>query len=84
MVESKADQPSLTQRVEAVLAAVRPAIQADGGDVELAEITDSGEVRIRLLGACVECPSANLTLKVGIERTMLERVPEVSSVTAVD
>ncbi len=84
MTAPSSDPASLTQRVEAVLAAVRPAIQADGGDVELAEITEAGEVRIRLLGACIECPSANLTLKVGIEQTMMERVPEVTSVSAID
>ncbi|MDP7070980.1 MAG: NifU family protein [Phycisphaerales bacterium] len=74
---------SLQDRVLVVLDAVRPAIQADGGDVEFVEITDSGEVRIRLLGACVECPSAHLTLRLGIERNLVDRIPEVTSVVAV-
>jgi len=79
-----APSTDVIRRVEAVLEAIRPAIQADGGDVELVAVSDAGEVQIRMLGACIECPSANLTLKVGIERTMLERVPEINAVTAVD
>jgi len=78
-----ASDPSLHDRVSAVLEAIRPAIQADGGDLELVEVTASGEVRVRLLGACVECPSADLTLRVGIEQTLRERVPEVTAVAAV-
>ncbi len=79
-----APSTDVIRRVEAVLEAIRPAIQADGGDVELVAVSDAGEVQIRMLGACIECPSANLTLTVGIERTMLERVPEINAVTAVD
>jgi len=83
MVDEDTDV-SLETRVMAVLDAVRPAIQADGGDIELVDISGDGEVRVRFLGACVECPSANLTLKVGIEQNLKARVPEVSSVIAVN
>ncbi len=83
MVDPSPEFDSVEARVLAVLDAVRPAIQADGGDVELVEVTDAGEVRIRMLGACIECPSAHLTLRLGIERNLVERVPEVTAVTAV-
>ncbi len=71
-------------RVLRVMNAIRPAIQADGGDVELVEITPEGVVGIRLHGACVGCPSSNMTLQVGIERNLREHVPEITGVRAVD
>ena len=71
-------------RVQQVLEAIRPAVQADGGDLELVDVTSDGEVRIRLLGACIECPSANMTLKAGIEQNLMARIPEVTSVVAVE
>ncbi len=74
---------SLHQRVTAVLERIRPAIQSDGGDMELVEITDSGIVRIRLMGACVGCPSSTITLQMGIERNLKEKVPEVVAVEQV-
>lgn len=83
-MSTPSNQPhALTAQVERVLAAIRPSIQADGGDLELVEITDDGEVRIRLLGACIQCPSADLTLKGGIEQNLKAIVPEVTSVVAV-
>jgi Fe-S cluster biogenesis protein NfuA len=59
-----------TQRVERLLSLIRPAIQEDGGDIELVTADPSGLVQIRLLGACVGCPSAGQTLHHGIERTL--------------
>ena len=56
--------------VERLLALIRPSVQADGGDIELVSVDPSGLVRIRLLGACIGCPSANQTLHHGIERTL--------------
>lgn len=79
-----AHQPSVRERVAKVLSLVRPAVQADGGDVELVEITAAGVVRIRLHGACVGCPSSVMTLRTGIERNLRDHVPEVKSVEAVD
>lgn len=70
----------LRDRVESVLDRIRPAVQSDGGDVELVEITDANVVRVRLHGACVGCPSSKMTLQMGIERTLRENVPEVQSV----
>ncbi len=74
---------SVTDRVQKVLALIRPAIQADGGDVELVEVTAEGVARIRLLGACIGCPSASVTLHVGIERNLRHHVPEITRVEAV-
>ncbi len=71
-------------RVDRVLEAIRPAIQSDGGDIELVEITGQGVVRIRLHGACVGCPSSTMTLKYGIENNLREYVPEVTGVEAVE
>jgi Fe-S cluster biogenesis protein NfuA len=67
-----------------VLDSVRPAIQADGGDVEfLAYREDEGVVEVRLLGACESCPISMMTLKEGIERRLKDSIPGVSEVTAV-
>ncbi len=72
------------ERVAMVLDRIRPAVQSDGGDLELVEISDQGVVRVRLHGACVGCPSSTLTLKAGIERNLKDYVPEVRSVEAVE
>ena len=74
----------ISGRVREVINLIRPAVQGDGGDVELVEVTDDGVVRIRLHGACVGCPSSSITLQVGIERTLKERVPEVTRLEAID
>lgn len=73
---------SVEERVQEVLDKLRPFIQRDGGDVELVEIED-GIVRVRLLGACGSCPSSTITLKAGIERALMEEVPEVKEVEQV-
>lgn len=70
-------------KVEAVLDKVRPAIQADGGDVALINIREDNVIEVRLQGACVGCPMATLTLKAGIERIVKEEIPEVKEVVSV-
>jgi Fe-S cluster biogenesis protein NfuA len=72
----------MKDKVEAVLKQIRPALQADGGDVELVDV-DQGVVKVRLSGACGGCPMASLTLKNGIERVLKEKVPELKEVVAV-
>ena len=72
----------MKEKVEAALAKVRPALQADGGDVELVDVNE-GVVRLRLRGACAGCPMSTLTLRQGIERILKEEVPEVKEVVAV-
>ena len=72
----------MKEKVEAVLELIRPALQADGGDVELVSV-DDGVVSVKLTGACDGCPMAAMTLKMGIERVLVEKVPEVKEVVAV-
>lgn len=69
--------------MEAALAEVRPALQQDGGDVELVEVTEDGVARVRLSGACQGCPMAQFTLQLGIERVLKNAVPELKAVEAV-
>ena len=72
----------MREKVEAALEQVRPALQADGGDVELVAVKD-GTVMLRLKGACSGCPMATMTLQQGIERVLKEQIPEVKEVIAV-
>ncbi len=73
----------MKEKVLAALEKVRPALQADGGDVELVEVTDDGIVKVRLQGACHGCPMSQMTLKGGIERILIREIPEVKAVEAV-
>jgi len=70
----------LRKRVDEVLNTVRPNLQADGGDVELINVTDEGIVQVRLQGACHGCPMAAMTLQMGIERILKSEIPEVQGV----
>jgi len=69
--------------IESALDEIRPALQADGGNVEFVDFNDEGVVLVRLQGSCSGCPSASMTLKMGIERTLKEKVPGVTSVEAI-
>ena len=71
------------ERVQTVLDQIRPALQADGGDVELVEITDDGVVKVALQGACRGCPMSQLTLANGVERVLKEQIPEIVRVEPV-
>jgi Fe-S cluster biogenesis protein NfuA len=73
----------LKESVELALNEIRPALEADGGDVELVEVSDQGVVKVRLTGACAGCPMGMQTLKLGIEKQLKEKVPEVSEVVRV-
>lgn len=66
--------------VEKVLAEVRPALQADGGDVELIDVTEDGVVKVKLRGACGSCPMSTMTLKMGIEKKIKEQIPSIKEV----
>ena len=72
----------MREKIEEILAQIRPQLEADGGNVELVDVND-GTVSVRLTGACAGCPMANMTLKGGIERILKEYVPEVKEVVAV-
>ncbi len=73
----------MKEQVEQALSAIRPRLQADGGDVELVDVSDDGVVKVRLTGACHGCPMAQMTLKNGIERLVKQEVPGVTSVESV-
>ena len=70
-------------RVQEVLDKIRPALQADGGDVSLVDVTDDGVVKVELQGACRGCPMSQLTLANGVERVLKEEIPEVVRVEPV-
>ena len=72
----------MREKVEAVLDQIRPALVADGGDVQLVDVKE-GVVTVRLIGACGGCAMATITLRQGIERMLKEQVPEVKEVIAV-
>ena len=81
--EQKMDRRQyMREKVEAALEQIRPALLADGGDVQLVDVND-GVVTVRLKGACSGCPMAAMTLQHGIERVLKERVPEVKEVISV-
>ena len=74
----------LKDRVEEALDGIRPALQADGGDVQLVDIDEAtGVVRVQLQGACAGCPSAQITLAMGVERAIKDKVPEIKEVLSV-
>lgn len=85
MTEQGKNQAALKERVNEVIGEIRPYIQADGGDIELVEVQqESGKVSVRFSGACRGCPMSEMTLKMGVERRLKEKVPEISEVVAVD
>lgn len=74
----------MKEKVKEVIDQVRPALQADGGDVELVEVDEeNGIVKVRLTGACRGCPMSQLTLQMGIERELKSKIPEVKKVVSV-
>ncbi len=72
----------MKEQVEKVLNEIRPALQADGGDVDLVDVTN-GVVSLKLTGACAGCPMSTMTLKMGIEKVLKEKIPEVKEVVSV-
>ncbi|NMC48917.1 MAG: NifU family protein [Desulfovibrio sp.] len=73
----------MREKVQAALDKVRPALQADGGDVELVDVTPQCIVQVRLTGACHGCPMSQITLKNGIERILRKEVPGIKGVESV-
>lgn len=73
----------MKEKVKELLDKVRPNLQADGGDIELVEVTEEGVVKVRLKGACAGCPMSTMTLKNGVERFLKEQMPELDRVEAV-
>ena len=77
------EKKTLKERVETALEKIRPALQADGGNVELVEVTPEGIVKVQLTGACYGCPMSQMTLKMGIGKSLKREVPEVKDVVEV-
>jgi len=74
----------MREKVERALDRIRPALQADGGDIQLVDVDETkGIVKVKLQGACAGCPSAQITLQMGVERAIMEEVPEVKQVLSV-
>jgi len=67
-------------RVQQLIDQIRPDLQADGGDIELVDVTEDGVVKVKLQGACHGCPGAAMTLKMGVERLLKKNIPEIKSV----
>ena len=72
----------MKEQVESALNKIRPALNADGGSVELVNVSPDGVVSVRLTGACAGCPMSEMTLKMGIEKKLKEEVPEVKEVVS--
>ena len=73
----------MQERVKTAIEKIRPSLQADGGDVELVEVTPEGVVKVRLTGACSGCPMRQMTLQMGIGRALKEEIPEIKEIVAV-
>ncbi|MHC9541481.1 MAG: NifU family protein [Vulcanimicrobiota bacterium] len=73
----------MKEKVETAINKIRPSLQADGGDVQLVEVTPEGLVKVKLTGACGGCPMSQMTLKMFIEKTIKKEVPEVKEVVSV-
>lgn len=77
------NEKSINDQIAEVIDSIRPMLQNDGGDIELVSIEDDYTIKVRLQGACKGCPGAQMTLKMGVERLLKERVPQVKEVVAV-
>ncbi|GJQ26041.1 MAG: NifU family protein [Phycisphaerae bacterium] len=81
--DAASDATTLHDQVADIIRQLRPAVQSDGGDIELVDITQEGVVRVRLHGACIGCPSAAMTLKMGVEASLKKHLPQVREVVCV-
>jgi Fe-S cluster biogenesis protein NfuA len=73
----------MKEKVQKAIDLIRPSLQADGGDVELIDVSVDGIVKVKLTGACHGCPMSQMTLKMGIEKIIKEKVPDIKEVIAV-
>ncbi|KUO63306.1 hypothetical protein APF79_09880 [bacterium BRH_c32] len=72
------------EKVQKALETIRPYLMADGGDVELVNVSDEGIVEVRLTGACSDCPMSQMTLRAGVERALIREIPGIRRVEAVN
>ena len=80
---SAVQEDRMREQIEQALEKIRPALERDGGGIELVDVEDDGIVRVRLTGACGGCPMSQMTLKQGVERIVKQMVPEVKAVESV-
>jgi len=73
----------MKEEVQKAIDLIRPSLQADGGDVELVDVSDDGIVKVKLTGACRGCPMSQMTLKMGIEKMIKKQLPDIKEVVAV-
>lgn len=73
----------MKEKVQKAIDTIRPSLQADGGDVELVDVSEDGIVKVRLTGACHGCPMSQMTLKMGIEKMIKNQIPDIKEVVAV-
>lgn len=78
------NKTEVSRIIEETLTQLRPFLEADGGDMELVEITDDGVVKVKLLGACSNCSMSSMTLKAGVEEAVKKAVPQIKSVEAIN
>jgi len=71
------------EKIQKIIDEIRPALQADGGNIELIDVGEDGVVKVRLMGACGSCPMSQLTLKRGVEARLKAKIPEVKEVVSV-
>ena len=81
---SEEERTDMQNRVNDVLAKIRPYLEADGGDISLIEVTDDLVIKVKLLGACDGCPFSFQTLKAGVEQALRKEIPEIQEVVAVN
>ena len=70
----------MQERLEEALNKIRPSMQADGGDIEFLSVSEDGEVKVRLTGACAGCAMSQMTMQMGVEKTLKEMIPEITRV----
>jgi Fe-S cluster biogenesis protein NfuA len=73
----------MKEEVQKAIDLIRPSLQADGGDVELIDVSADGIVKVKLTGACRGCPMSQMTLKMGIEKVIKKQIPDIKEVIAV-
>jgi Fe-S cluster biogenesis protein NfuA len=83
MTSTPSTTPTTRDKVQNIINLIRPAVQSDGGDIELVDVTPEGVVQIRFHGACHGCPSSTMTLQDGIARNLREKIPEITAVVPV-
>ena len=81
--QSYRDVGMLRAEVEKLIKDIQPSLRADGGDIELVDVDEEGIVKVRLKGACAGCPMAKMTLELGVERYLKNRIPQVKKVVSV-